>query len=123
VRVKTRRERPAAWETGAQMIQVTEETKNGWHVVTVKGRADHETADTLEAALRSAVESNPRVAADFSALDYISSVGLRAVVQAARAAQNRGTEFAVCRINGMVRKVFEVSGLTQLLQIHGELPC
>lgn len=105
------------------MIQVTEETRNGWRVVTVTGRADHETADSLETALRSAVERNSRVAADFSSLDYISSIGLRAVVQAARAAQAQGSEFAICGISGMVRKVFEVSGLDKLLRIHGELPC
>ncbi len=105
------------------MMQVTEATRNGWHVVAVTGRANHESADALEAALRSAVEGNAKVAADFSALNYISSIGLRAVVQAARAAQARGSEFAVCGISGMVQKVFEVSGLHQLLRIHGELPC
>jgi anti-sigma B factor antagonist len=120
---KSRRDCSAAKEAGANMMQVTEETRNGWRVVTVTGRADHETADALESALRSAVEANAKVAADFSALNYISSVGLRAVVQAARAAQTRGSEFAICGISGMVRKVFEASGLHQILRIHGELPC
>jgi anti-sigma B factor antagonist len=105
------------------MIKITEETKNGWRVVTVTGRADHETSDALEAALRAAVEANARVAADFSALNYISSAGLRAVVQAARAAQGRGSEFAVCGASGMVSKVFEVSGLDKFLRIQGDLPC
>ena len=105
------------------MIQTKEETKNGWCVVTVSGRADHEAADALESALKGAVEANARVAADFSALDYISSASLRSVVQAARAAQSRGSEFAVCRVTGMVQKVFEISGLNQLLRIRGELPC
>jgi anti-anti-sigma factor len=105
------------------MIQVTEETRNGWRVVAVSGRADHKTADALEAALRSAVEANSKVAADFSGLTYISSIGLRSVVQAARAAQTRGCEFAICGLSGVVRKVFEVSGLDQVLKIHGELPC
>jgi anti-sigma B factor antagonist len=105
------------------MIQVTEEARNGWCVVTVTGRADSEAADALETALRSAVERNGRVAAEFSGLTYISSAGLRSVVQAARAAQTRGSEFAVCGISGMVRKVFDVSGLDKFLRIHGELPC
>src|ERR1039458_7095876 len=79
------------------MIQLTEETRSGWRVVSVSGRADSEAADALEAALRSAVEANARVAADFATLDYISSAGLRAVLEAARAAQIRGSEFAVDR--------------------------
>ena len=105
------------------MIQVTEETRSGWRVVAVTGRADAEAADHLEAALKEAVEANSRVAADFSALDYISSAGIRAVLQAARAAQGRQAEFAVCGLSASVRKVFDMSGLHHILTIHGELPC
>ena len=105
------------------MIEVTEETRNGWRVVTVTGRADSEGADALEKALRSAVEGHDRVVADFKGVNYISSAGLRSVLQAARAAQTRGTEFSVCGLTEFVRKVFATSGLNQLLQIHGELPC
>lgn len=105
------------------MIQVTQEVRSGWYVVSVKGRADGECADALEAALRTAVEGNPKVAADFSGLDYISSAGLRAVLQAARAAEGRQTEFAVCSLSAPVKKVFDMSGLHHVLKIHGDLPC
>ena len=105
------------------MIDFTQETRGGWLVVRVKGRADAETADQLEAALRSAVDQHSRIAADFAALDYISSAGLRAVLQAARAAQTRGSQFAVCGLSAPVRKVFDMSGLHHVLRIHGELPC
>ena len=109
------------------MIQATQETRNSWCVVGVTGRADAEAADALEAALRSAVEQHPKVAADFSALDYISSAGLRAVLQAARAAQTKNVEFAVCGMSPSVRKVFDMSGMHHVLQSHGEMhqcrPC
>jgi anti-sigma B factor antagonist len=105
------------------MIEITQETRDGWRVVRVKGRADAETADELETALKLAVDQYPRVAADLSALSYISSAGLRAVLQAARAAQSRSVEFAVCALSPPVQKVFATSGLHHVLQIHGELPC
>ena len=105
------------------MIDVTQETRGGWLVVRVKGRADAETADQLEAALRSAVDQHSRIAADFAALDYISSAGLRAVLQAARAAQSKDVEFAVCGMSAPVKKVFDMSGMQHVLTIHGELPC
>jgi anti-sigma B factor antagonist len=105
------------------MIQATQEMRSGWYVVGVTGRADGECADALEAVLRSAVESNPKVAADFSSLDYISSAGIRAVLQAARAAEERRSEFAVCSLSLPVKKVFDMSGLHHILRIHGELPC
>ena len=105
------------------MIQVTQESRSGWHVVGVRGRADSEAADELEGTLRAAVEAYPKVAADFAALDYISSAGLRAVLQAARAAQARNGEFAICSPSARVKKVFDMSGLHHVLQIFGELPC
>ncbi len=105
------------------MIQLTQETKSGWCVVGVRGRADAEAADELEHALRAALESHSKVAADLANLDYISSAGLRAVLQAARAAQTRNAEFAVCSLSAPVKKVFDMSGMHHILRIHGELPC
>lgn len=105
------------------MIQTTEEMKSGWLVVGVKGRADAESADQLETTLRKAVDEHPKVAADFASLDYISSAGLRAVLQAARAAQSKSVDFAVCGMSPSVKKVFDMSGMHHVLTIHGELPC
>ena len=105
------------------MIQVTEATRAGWQVVGVTGRADAEAADQLEAALRAAIAGHAKVAVDFSALDYISSAGLRAVIQAARASEAREGEFAVCALSPNVKKVFDMSGLHHILHIQGELPC
>ena len=105
------------------MIDVTRQTKSGWCVVGVSGRADAEAASELESELREAIQSYPKVAADFSALTYISSAGIRAVLQAARAAQEGSVEFAVCSPSATVRKVFDMSGLHHILTIHGELPC
>ena len=105
------------------MIEVTEETRAGWCIVAVRGRADAEAADALEAALRDAVQRHNRVAADLSALDYVSSAGLRALIQAAREAEGRRSEFAICSATPPVKKVFDMSGLQQILKIQGALPC
>jgi anti-sigma B factor antagonist len=105
------------------MIEFTQQKKSGWCVVGVSGRADAEAAEELETQLRSAVQSHSKVAADFSAVSYISSAGIRAVLQAARAAQEGKVEFAVCAPSAPVRKVFDMSGLHHVLTIQGELPC
>ena len=69
------------------------------------------------------MEQHPKVAADLAALDYISSAGLRALIQAARAAQAKDVEFAVCSLSAPVQKVFNMSGMQHIMRIHGELPC
>ncbi len=105
------------------MIEISEEMRSGWCVVGVRGRADALAADELQARLCSAIERNARVAADFSALDYISSCGLRAVLEAARTAQARQVRFTVCSPSAGVKKVFDISRLHAVIEIQGELPC
>src|SRR5437588_430180 len=47
------------------MIQLTQESRSGWLVVSVRGRADSETADELESALKAALRQSTKVAAVF----------------------------------------------------------
>jgi anti-sigma B factor antagonist len=105
------------------MIQTTQETRSGWCVVSVEGRADAEAAEELESTLRGALGKNDKVAVNLAGLSYISSAGLRAVLQAARAAEAGNAEFAVCSLTASVKKVFDMSGLHHVLRIQGELPC
>ncbi len=105
------------------MINVAQEVRSGWCVLRVSGRADAATADELEQALCTAIEHNPQVAADFSSLEYISSCGLRALLQAARAAEARQGRFAVCSASPSVQKVFDITKLHNVLDIQAGLPC
>jgi anti-sigma B factor antagonist len=105
------------------MIQLVQETRDGWCLVAVRGRADAEAADELENTLRAAVEQNPRVAVNFFGLTYISSAGLRAMLQAARAAETRGVEFVVCSAGDSVKKVLDMSGMHHVMKIQEALPC
>jgi len=105
------------------MMQVAQETRGDWCVVAVRGRADAEAADELEKALCAAVEEHPRVAVNFWALSYISSAGLRAILQGARAAEAKGVEFVVCSAGDSVKKVLDMSGMRHVMKIQEKLPC
>jgi anti-sigma B factor antagonist len=111
--------------TGAQksMIQISQQSRSGWSVVEVIGRVDAGTAAQLEEQLRTAVQNNAKVAVDFSGVAYISSAGIRAILQAARAAQEGGIEFAICAPSETARQVFEISGLQNIMTIKEALPC
>ena len=105
------------------MIQVTQETHDGWHVVTVRGRVDSETADELESALHAAVEQDGKVAVDFAGVTYVSSAGLRALIQGARAAEVKRSQFVVCSLALSVKRVFDMSGMQHIMKVRGVLPC
>ncbi len=105
------------------MLEITTSARQDWCVVSARGRADTLTADDLEAALVAAAGTNAQVAVDLSALDYISSAGLRALLQGARAAQLNHAVFAVCAASPPVKKVMEMSGMDRILRVQGELPC
>ena len=88
------------------------ESKTGEALVLApEGRADSASAAVLEAALNAASERREaKVVVDFSAVDYISSAGLRALLAGAKRLQVNGGGVALCGINSNVREVFEVSG-------------
>lgn len=104
-------------------IEINEATRDGWHIVAVKGRVDGLTADALERALKTAGAAHPQVAVDCSAIDYISSAGLRALLEGARAAQMAGHTFIVCAPSRRAKQVFDISRMHLVMTIREELPC
>ena len=50
----------------ARLIELSEQTRAGWCVTSIRGRVDSETADELERTLRDAIARHDRVAADFA---------------------------------------------------------
>lgn len=106
-----------------QTLQIKQEIRAGWCVVSASGRADGLTADDFESALTSAARGNERVAVDLSTLDYISSAGLRALLNGARVAQSRSGEFVLCCPRPAVNKVFGISGFPDVINVQEKLPC
>ena len=89
-------------------------------VIRLIGRLDSANSPELERALRELLDAGcTRQLLDFSALDYISSAGLRVVLLAAKAL--RGTRpagrLALAGVRGMVREVFEMSGFLALFPV------
>jgi len=105
------------------MLEITEVSRAGWRIVSAKGRAGVQETETLEKALEAAAATGEKVALDLSALEYISSAGLRSLLSGARAAQTHQVEFVVCSPVPGVRKVFEISGIGSLVKIQEGLPC
>ncbi len=94
-------------------------------VVEVVGRADHAGAPQLETALAGAMEAMSGQAKplllDFSGVDYISSVGLRVLMLAARKVAAARGKIAITGLQPLVREVFEISRFHMVVPVYGTL--
>jgi anti-anti-sigma factor len=104
-------------------MNISTDTRGGWHVISVQGRVDSLTAGELNATLLAAVSAYPQVAVDCSSLEYLSSMGLASLMEGARAARTAHREFRICAPNQRVKQVFEITGLRSQLDVHEDLPC
>ena len=86
--------------------------------VAVEGRLDTLTAPALEAQLLPALKGIEDLVIDLGALNYISSAGIRVLLQAAQTmdAQNGGIK--VINANKDVRSIFTMTGLTGVLGVE-----
>jgi anti-sigma B factor antagonist/stage II sporulation protein AA (anti-sigma F factor antagonist) len=89
-------------------------------VIRLIGRLDSANSPELERALREQLDAGcARLLLDLSALDYISSAGLRVVLLAGKALRTRQPvgRLALAGVRGMVREVFEMSGFLALFPV------
>ena len=85
------------------------------------GRLDAVTAETFQAMLLAAVTAAPAdVVVDFADVEYISSAGLRALMEAAKL-KSRGSRVAVAALNASVRETFAISRFVHVLPIFEQV--
>ena len=93
-------------------------TMNGTALnIALEGRLDTTTAPELEQALKESLDSATALTLDFSALDYISSAGLRVLLSAHKIMRDRGG-MKVTHVNEIVKEVFDVTGFADILTIE-----
>jgi anti-sigma B factor antagonist len=87
-------------------------------VVEPHGEIDLATAPNLKAALDRAMDTAPRcVLVDFEDVAFLDSTGIGVLLSAERRIRARGGKLIVICDNELIRRVFEVSGLTHVLNI------
>jgi anti-anti-sigma factor len=92
---------------------------NGITVLALHGRIDAPSADGVKQKLLAAVASPPvRVVVDLTGVDYISSIGLRGLLEARRKAADLHGMFLLCGMAEHVREVFDLSGLSRVVSIY-----
>jgi anti-sigma B factor antagonist/stage II sporulation protein AA (anti-sigma F factor antagonist) len=92
-------------------------------VATPHGRIDHRSAAELEAALTPWLESGRvhSLVIDLSGVEYISSVGLRVLMIAAKKLREQHARLAVAALQSVVTEIFVISRFDRILEVHTTL--
>jgi anti-sigma B factor antagonist len=83
--------------------------QEGSYLITLEGRLDTNTYLDFEEAIRPVLTSSPRLLVlDFAKLDYISSMGIKALVSARKAVRSQDGHVVLINLQPQIRKVFEI---------------
>ena len=103
-------------------MNLIEQIQGQAKVLVVTGRIDQTSADEFKAALAPWLEGCTAGAAplvlDFAGVDYISSVGLRVLMLAAKQVKSQQGRIAIAALTPLVAEVFQVSRFNLVFAIH-----
>ncbi len=85
--------------------------------IALEGRLDTVTAPQLEGELRTAVNGVTELVFDLSALDYVSSAGLRVLLSAQKVMNKQG-KMIIRNVKPEIMEIFDVTGFTDILNIE-----
>jgi anti-anti-sigma factor len=98
-------------------MEIATRTQNDVTLVTVAGSFDSNSSPQAQQALDGILSSGARkIVIDFSAVDYISSAGLRVMLATAKRLGGGGA-LRLFGLNETVREVFDISGFSTILAL------
>lgn len=83
----------------------------------IVGRLDTTTAPELEATIDSCAAGIKELVLDCSALEYVSSAGLRVILKAQKMMNAQGT-MKLTHVNETIMEVFDITGFADILTIE-----
>jgi anti-anti-sigma factor len=90
------------------------------------GRIDHASAEgsrlALEALLADCAEGKDGVVLDLSAVEYISSVGLRVLMMAAKQVRAQKGRIVVAAMQPVVKEIFDISRFNMVYESFDSVP-
>mgnify|MGYP000916753567 CR=1 FL=1 len=93
--------------------------RNGWSVVDVGGEIDVATAPRLREQLITLVnDQRYRIVVNLEAVDFIDSTGLGVLISGLKRVRTHDGEFALVCTEPRILKVFEITGLLAVFDVH-----
>ncbi len=96
---------------------VTRESCDGYVLVRLSGEVDLSWSQEVRRAVLEALGADGTVGVDLSAVSYIDSSGIAALVEGFQTARTRGSRFALVAVSDAVRAVLELARLDRVFLI------
>jgi len=88
-------------------------------VVVPHGSLDIDTRKLFKDVLIGLIDTGATaILVDLSAVDFITSTGLSALIMPAMRLEKESGKFAVCSLNENIMRVFEVSGFSRIMNVY-----
>jgi anti-anti-sigma factor len=106
-------------------MHISQERYGDALVLALAGRIDNSTTEGLKTGLDSYVAAcrseGDKLILDFSKVEYISSVGLRVLMLAAKQSREQGGTIVVAALQPVVREIFEISRFNLVFECLGSV--
>jgi anti-anti-sigma factor len=99
-------------------MDINTRKENNITVITVTGRMDAFTAPVFEKSLSELIAQGEHTfVVNLSALEYISSAGLRSILASAKQLKSKNGEIIFAGLRGAVEEVFKISGFHSIFKV------
>ena len=95
-------------------------TVNGRNItLAMAGRLDTITSNLLSTELDNLfAEGIDHLVLDFASLDYMSSAGLRVIINAQKKINNMGAKMELTGVTESIKTIFDITGFSKILKIN-----
>lgn len=99
-------------------MEIGEQRQGDITILTPVGRINNDTSLAFQNRLLGCVSGDAaKVLIDFSAVDYISSAGLRALMIASKRSKTVGGSLAAASLSPIVKEIFAIGRFSTILQV------
>lgn len=99
-------------------MEISEQRQGDIVILIPVGRINNDTSTSFQPKLlESVAPAGSKVLIDFSAVEYISSAGLRALMMASKQSKANNGHLAVAGLTPMVKEIFAISRFSMVVQV------
>jgi len=98
-------------------VEIGERRDGDILVLSPAGRIDNDTSPVFQTRLLAALTLGAAVLVDFSAIEYVSSAGLRALMMGSKQSKASNGRLAVAALGPVVKEIFEISRFSLVVQV------